>query len=298
SVVIQPVSNIPYLVGVGMFVAFSDGKARRRRSRFGENFKKNFALSSNWTRHFLMIDYRNNPDNNIVELTVEGTITTVDFESAIAQLKTDIQTHGKLRLLEEIRSFKGIDPIALWKDAQFGLSHANDFTHVAVVADAQWMRTIAAAAGNLLSAEVKAFEAGNLKEARDWLSTAPEAGANSKFEYTNNDTNNIVEIVVEGTITEADIDRVLPLVKADLAKHGKIKVLEEIRSFEGMDPMALWKDIQQAYLIKDITHVAVVADAQWVRTVAEAVSAVFPAEIKAFERSRIEDARLWLASCG
>ncbi|MEM9092281.1 MAG: hypothetical protein AAGC93_26555, partial [Cyanobacteria bacterium P01_F01_bin.53] len=46
SVVIQPVSNIPYLVGVGMFVAFSDGKARRRRSRFGENFKKNFALSS------------------------------------------------------------------------------------------------------------------------------------------------------------------------------------------------------------------------------------------------------------
>ena len=114
--------------------------------------------------------------------------------------------------------------------------------------------------------------------------------------YRSSGESNVVEIIIEGKITAADFDRIMPLVKADLAKHGKVKVLEEIRSFEGMDPMALWKDLQQAYMVKDITHVALVADVQWMRTIAEAVSAIFPAEIKAFERLQIEVARTWLAN--
>ena len=84
-----------------------------------------------------MIEYRNNLDNNIVEICVEGKITEADMDQVVTQLKADIEKHGKLRILEEIRSFTGIDPIALWKDAQFGFAHVNDFTHAAVVADAQ-----------------------------------------------------------------------------------------------------------------------------------------------------------------
>lgn len=116
-----------------------------------------------------MIEYRNNPDNNIVEITVEGKVTEADFDTVIAKLKADIEKHGKLRILEEIRSFTGIDPIALWKDAKFGFAHVNDFTHAAVVSDAQWMRTIAEALGSVLSAEVKAFEVSEIEAAREWL---------------------------------------------------------------------------------------------------------------------------------
>ncbi|WP_228056965.1 STAS/SEC14 domain-containing protein [Tychonema sp. LEGE 07203] len=54
-------------------------------------------------------------------------------------MKADIEKHGKLRLLEEIRSFEGIDPITLWKDAQFRLNHVADFTYAAVVAGAEWI---------------------------------------------------------------------------------------------------------------------------------------------------------------
>ncbi|NEP18866.1 MAG: STAS/SEC14 domain-containing protein [Leptolyngbya sp. SIO4C1] len=243
-----------------------------------------------------MIEYRNTLGSNIVELTVAGKITEADLDQVVAQLKVDIESQGKLRLLEEIRSFEGIDPIALWKDAQFGLQHVDDFTHVAVVAEAEWVRTIAAAADNLLSAKVKAFEQADLAAARTWLATAPDLSQVSGMTYTSDDVSNTVEIVVEGKITAADFDRIIPRIKADLAKHGKLKVLEEIRSFEGADPMALWKDLQQAYLIRDITHVALVADAQWMRTLAEAVGTIFPAEIKAFERSQLAEARIWLAS--
>lgn len=116
-----------------------------------------------------MIEYRNNPNNNIVEISVEGKITEADFDRVISQLKTDIEKHGKLRILEEVRSFSGIDPIALWKDVRFGFAYINNFTHAAVVADAKWMRTFAEAVGSILSAEVKAFEASRIEEARTWL---------------------------------------------------------------------------------------------------------------------------------
>ncbi len=116
-----------------------------------------------------MIEYRNNPKNNIVEIRVEGKVTEADLDQVVSQLKADIEKHGKLRVLEEIRSFSGMDPIAIWKDTKFALAHVNDFTHAAVVADAQWMRTIASAIGSLLSAEVKAFEPEQIQSAREWL---------------------------------------------------------------------------------------------------------------------------------
>lgn len=116
-----------------------------------------------------MIEYRNNPNNNIVEISVAGKITEADFDRVIAQLKTDIEKHGKLRILEEVRSFDGIDPIVLWKDVRFGFAHINDFTHAAVVTDAKWMQTFAEAVGSVLSAQVKAFEASQIEAARMWL---------------------------------------------------------------------------------------------------------------------------------
>ncbi|MEO0840065.1 MAG: STAS/SEC14 domain-containing protein [Cyanobacteria bacterium J06643_5] len=64
-----------------------------------------------------------------------------------------------------------MDPIALWKDAKFGLSHVNDFTHVAVAVEQGWMRTISSALGNILSAEIKAFEPSEIEAAREWLNS-------------------------------------------------------------------------------------------------------------------------------
>lgn len=119
-----------------------------------------------------MITYRNDPNTNIVEISVEGKISEADFDQVVSQLKADLAKHGKLRILEEIDHFEGMDPIALWKDVRFGFAHVNDFTHAAVVADAKWMRTFSEAVDSVLSAKVKAFERSHLEDARAWLATA------------------------------------------------------------------------------------------------------------------------------
>ncbi len=116
-----------------------------------------------------MIAYKNNPNNNIVEIIIEGKITEADFAQVVSQLKADIAKHGKLRVLEEIRHFEGIDPLALWQDLRFGFTHLNDFTDAALVADASWIRTLTDIFDRVLSVKVKTFEPSQIEAARNWL---------------------------------------------------------------------------------------------------------------------------------
>ena len=243
-----------------------------------------------------MISYKNHPDSNVAEMAIEGKVTAADFEQVTTQMTADIKKYGKLRLLEEIRDFEGMDLMTLWKDAQFGLKHVNDFSHVAVVADAEWVRTIATAAGNVLSAEVKAFDLSSIDAARNWLITASDENLESGLQYNRAENSPVVEIVIEGKITAADMQSVIKEVETDLAKYEKIRVLEDIRDFKGVDPMALWIDLKQVSKIRKISHAAIIADAKWVKTVAEAIGGLYPFEMKVYERSQIAEARAWLAA--
>ena len=241
-----------------------------------------------------MIEYKQALDNKTAEIIVEGKVTEADFDRVSAQISNDIEKYGKLRLLEDIRNFEGMDLIALWKDAQFGLKHFNDFSHVAVVADAEWMRTLATAADTVLSAEVKAFERTSLEVARNWLITASGETLESGIHYSRTENSPVVEIVVEGKVTAADVSSVIQEIETDLARHDKLRILEDIRDFKGVDPMAFWIDLKNISKLNQISHVAIVADAKWTQTVATAIVGLYPVEMKVYERSQIETARAWL----
>lgn len=117
------------------------------------------------------------------------------------------------------------------------------------------------------------------------------------IEYRNSPNNNIVELTVEGKITTADFNSLIVKVDADFATYGKLRVLEDIRSFKEIDPMVLWTALRQIQRTYDVTHAAIVVDAKWLRTIAENIGGLYPFEIKVFERSLIEEARVWLANC-
>jgi SpoIIAA-like len=122
-----------------------------------------------------MIEYTRNPDNNIVKIIIEGKITEDDFERVVSQFKVDLEKHHKLRVLEEVRHFEGIDPFAFWKDIRFGFAHLNDFTHAAFVADAKWMRTMTEVFSRIfpVNVKIKVFEPSQIDEAQNWLTNAP-----------------------------------------------------------------------------------------------------------------------------
>ncbi|GEO99665.1 SpoIIAA family protein [Methylobacterium haplocladii] len=105
------------------------------------------------------------------------------------------------------------------------------------------------------------------------------------------------EIVVDGKISDEEMNTAIDKMKADLDKGGKLKLLEDIRAFEGMEPAAFFKDPRFGIsMMKGVSHVALVTDAQWLKVVAETFSFVSPTQIKVFERAKIDEARAWLSA--
>jgi len=119
-----------------------------------------------------MIAYKNNSDNNIVELVTDDDSPETGSADIVAQIEADMAQHGQLRILHEIRSPYGTDPSTFWKDARFALAHDKGFSHIALVTDADWLKKMANSTGSTLSADVRVFPLSQLTEARTWLENA------------------------------------------------------------------------------------------------------------------------------
>lgn len=124
-----------------------------------------------------MIEYHQDPATNIIELVVDGKLSRAELDEIAQKLETAIEQHGKVRLLEDVRGFGGIEPSALWENIRFSLRHLSDFSRVAVVGDTTWVEWLTRAAKPLVRGEVRYFERARIEEARRWLREDAKAGA-------------------------------------------------------------------------------------------------------------------------
>lgn len=121
-----------------------------------------------------MIDVQEHPDSNIVEMSINGSVTAQEFDDTLGKLENAIRRDGRIRLLEDIGELD-TPPIPwtkFWADVKFSFEHLSDVTHVAVVADQGWIGAYVNMLSPLLKAELKHFKRAELDVARDWLKQA------------------------------------------------------------------------------------------------------------------------------
>ncbi|AXK63235.1 hypothetical protein BAN20980_03881 [Burkholderia anthina] len=105
----------------------------------------------------------------------------------------------------------------------------------------------------------------------------------------------VVEISVEGKITDHELRETIERMRSDLELNGKTRVLERIEHFSGIEPKALWTDMTLGVpLARKITRAAVVADASWIHASMHLARFFTKAEIKAFHVNELEQARAWV----
>lgn len=119
-----------------------------------------------------MIEYREDAGTDLVEIVVDGRIGKAEFDDVADRLEAYIRRHGKVRVLEEVRSLGGIEPAALWADLRFALRHLNDFSRCAVVSDKRWIEPLTTGVGKLVACELRHFLPGQIAAARAWLREA------------------------------------------------------------------------------------------------------------------------------
>ena len=107
----------------------------------------------------------------------------------------------------------------------------------------------------------------------------------------------VVEIVVEGSITNKDLEGAINELHSEFDQNGKTRVLEIIQHFTGMELAALWTDIRLGIpLAQKIERVAVVADQTWIRQFAALGQLFTKAELKVFPLDELANARAWIAA--
>lgn len=116
-----------------------------------------------------MLELRETPGSNIVELVIDGRISRDDFDRAIEVLNRVIETHGSVRLLEDIRAFGSVDPSLIWEDLKWAFAHFKDITKTAIVADRKWLEWYTNIFKPFVKMEVRYFESGEIDDARRWL---------------------------------------------------------------------------------------------------------------------------------
>ena len=94
--------------------------------------------------------------------------------------------------------------------------------------------------------------------------------------YTEHDNAQAVEITLSGRVSTEEFDRVAKKLEAFIDRHGQVRVLEQIKDFEGMDAAALWHDIKFSFQhLRDFSRIAVVANPEIQFATAEHVSHAF-----------------------
>jgi len=107
----------------------------------------------------------------------------------------------------------------------------------------------------------------------------------------------VVEITVEGKVTDDDLKAVMLRLRDDLEQNGKTRLVEVIEHFTGIEPAAIWTDVKLGIpLANKVDRVAVVADQGWIRGMTHFGSFFTKAELKVFEPSEIDQARAWIVA--
>lgn len=117
------------------------------------------------------------------------------------------------------------------------------------------------------------------------------------IEYTEQPSDDLIELTVHGRITQADLEALVPKIDAFTETRDQIRLLEIVNEFDGIEPAALLDGIRlDLKYIKRFSHCAVVSDKGWMGPLARLASALTSIEVRHFDGNEVETARQWLVS--
>jgi hypothetical protein len=108
--------------------------------------------------------------DEVYRVTASGTLRKSELEQVQATAVPAL-TRGKIRLLIVLDQFQGWERGADWSDTAFYEAHEQDVERIAIVGEEKWRRDapVFLLAG-LRAAPVRYFAAGQIEQARAWLS--------------------------------------------------------------------------------------------------------------------------------
>jgi len=110
---------------------------------------------------------------SLVAVTVFGEFTLADYKEFEELVSYQVQFHGQVDLLFDLREMAGFTLDVAWEEIKFSRAHPHDFRRIAVLTDSEWVTWSAWLSQLFVEADIQVFS--DEPDARAWLGEPAEA---------------------------------------------------------------------------------------------------------------------------
>lgn len=104
-----------------------------------------------------------------------------------------------------------------------------------------------------------------------------------------------LQVQLTGKLVKEDYETFLPAVERLVGRHGKIRMLVEMREFHGWTAGALWEDTKFAlHHFNAIERLGIVGESKWEQAMAAFCKPFTAAEVRYFDHTQADEARAWV----
>jgi hypothetical protein len=118
-----------------------------------------------------MIQILSETSDDLVAIHITDGVTKDDYDKIAPLIDEKCCQYDKIRLYAELSEISDVGLGAIWEDLKMDVKHYNDFYRIAVVGPKDWKENLVDIAKQLVPAEVKYFDAKEVKTARTWISS-------------------------------------------------------------------------------------------------------------------------------
>lgn len=108
--------------------------------------------------------------DNVLGVRLQGKLRSEDLRTLSQELQARGALYGRLRVLLELKTIKGISPAELWEEMRLGSPQLQDVERLALVCDDEdYKHWLLALTSSLIEGEVQYFEPLELRTAWEWV---------------------------------------------------------------------------------------------------------------------------------
>jgi len=112
-----------------------------------------------------------------LEVRASGKLRRENYRRFVPRVEQLIREHGKIRVLFDMRDFRGWDAGALWEDIKFNFRHYRDVERLALVGEKRWQKAMGSICRPFTTAKIRYFDRREIDRAREWIHEGVHAEA-------------------------------------------------------------------------------------------------------------------------
>ena len=245
------------------------------------------------------------PDH-VIAMHLSDKLTGDDIKKYKGILDGKLLNHDQLSMVVDFTGLTDMNAEACVEGTKADLEllrHINRFTRFAFVSDKEWPQALIGFMSALLpTVEMRVFLPDESDEAIQWASELPKVPKSEApaFRFLPTSRDDVLAFEIDGVISGKEMPEVIKKFEIFLEQHQKVRLLNRIKHFGGIDPAVFMQSgllsIKLA-AIQKVERYAIVGAPGWMCKVIKTVNPAFAdMDMRTFPEDRESEAWAWLGA--